>query len=666
MNHQPPTACINDTPLDIKTDLIRVNATDIRRTLAWLHGDGDTFEIRTMNSRQKPWAKTNSGYFDSIDKATAAVIAHYDEYEPAATYVTLNPTRPDIRSRADNRIELCAKNTTKDNEISSIRNLLIDADPNRPKGVPATAEERALAGTKVASVRKFLDGRGFPVPLMGMSNNGWHLVYAINLDLDCTSTSALVKRLLKILQWKFGDDHVKIDTSVHNAARLTKVYGLLHYSGDDVVPRSNQISYIDEHPERKPIGNSLVQLVDDLTAEYEASCAKKPSPKTIRMPRSVALQAKVNVQHVLDRCGIGYVTDGHKFVLDQCVFDSDHNKGEVAVFENNDGSTAYHCFHDSCQQYHWRDFVAKIGNLKSEDFYTNDVQRDAEASGQSQLNAGANLFGEDDCQEDTHDAAPFPLERLPAVVRDIVKEVSIKCNSHPAIVATTALSVLAACTQNIAVTRTEGWDGEVNLAFWAIIIAGSAAGKSRGMKPILRPLKEIEDAKNQEAARQRRLNQTLIKELKSHAAKSKAVDGFDLLKVLQETPESDEIMKRRQLDDQIDKLENPRPTSCLFGDTTPEAMLSRMRYSNERAAVIQEESRFLDVGMGFTYGKGEATTNMINMWDGSSIDSLRKGSGQIYLHHPSLTICVGMTPEKFDKYLRRSLCSPRAASHSGS
>ena len=41
-----------------------------------------------------------------------------------------------------------------------------------------------------------------------------------------------------------------------------------------------------------------------------------------------------------------------------------HNHGEVAVFENDDGSTAYHCFHDSCQQYHWRDFVTKIGDKR--------------------------------------------------------------------------------------------------------------------------------------------------------------------------------------------------------------------------------------------------------------------------------------------------------------
>lgn len=37
-----------------------------------------------------------------------------------------------------------------------------------------------------------------------------------------------------------------------------------------------------------------------------------------------------------------------------CVFDRNHK--EACIIIRTDGKICYHCFHDSCSDYHWRDF----------------------------------------------------------------------------------------------------------------------------------------------------------------------------------------------------------------------------------------------------------------------------------------------------------------------
>lgn len=51
---------------------------------------------------------------------------------------------------------------------------------------------------------------------------------------------------------------------------------------------------------------------------------------------------------------------GVKYRLDACVFDSSHVNGEAAVFQEPNGKLKFHCFHDSCADYHWEDVREKL------------------------------------------------------------------------------------------------------------------------------------------------------------------------------------------------------------------------------------------------------------------------------------------------------------------
>src|SRR5690606_17115462 len=78
---------------------------------------------------------------------------------------------------------------------------------------------------------RILKAEGWPEPLAGESGNGWHLLYPLDLPNDADS-AALVKGALAGLAARLDDAAVKVDQSVFNAARITKLYGTVATKGD--------------------------------------------------------------------------------------------------------------------------------------------------------------------------------------------------------------------------------------------------------------------------------------------------------------------------------------------------------------------------------------------------------------------------------------------------
>ena len=74
-----------------------------------------------------------------------------------------------------------------------------------------------------------------------------HLVYAI----DCVPVEdeGLIERCLKALAAEHNDESVKIDTSVHNPARIWKLYGTLSSKGDHTDDRPHRVAHIINLPE---------------------------------------------------------------------------------------------------------------------------------------------------------------------------------------------------------------------------------------------------------------------------------------------------------------------------------------------------------------------------------------------------------------------------------
>jgi len=230
------------------------NRQHIEQTLKFLFRHDETFEVCLIGpkiQKSQLWANEwaggkkaiVSGWFNDIARA-ADFIIDADKVSPAGIYCTLNPVNPALLGRANNRLKANAART-KDDEISTVRNLLIDADPKRPVDVSSTDAEKSAAFDLLRRIRADLRNSGWEEPLFADSGNGGHLIY--QLGADC---GPLVPEFLKSLAHDYSNEQVEIDTAVGNPARLTKVYGTITRKGDSTEERPHRRACILHLPER--------------------------------------------------------------------------------------------------------------------------------------------------------------------------------------------------------------------------------------------------------------------------------------------------------------------------------------------------------------------------------------------------------------------------------
>jgi len=213
----------------------------IRHTLSLLAQPGQTVELRIPGMQGK---RTDSGYFNDFDKLAAAAADYENRAE--GIYITVNPVQPALLARSSNRVKDYAKQTTSDKDVLRRRWLFIDFDPVRPAGISSSDEENAQALERATACREKLAQRGIP-SLLANSGNGAHLLIPIDWPNDEAST-ALVKEFLTMLDAKFSDEHVKVDTGMVGASHLIKLYGTMARKGDCIPERPHRRSALLEVP----------------------------------------------------------------------------------------------------------------------------------------------------------------------------------------------------------------------------------------------------------------------------------------------------------------------------------------------------------------------------------------------------------------------------------
>lgn len=178
--------------------------------LSLLHEPDAIIEIRSIDP--KP---TVSGYFRADSPRIAAELAKY----PNRTfYQSLNPVKSACYARAQHeRLVERPKETTSDNDIIGFQWILIDADPVRPSGVSASAEEKEAAHAVAGKTMKRLMATGFSEPIVADSGNGYHLLFKVHISTD---DRQVVADFLSVLDMWFSTDEAKIDTAVYNHQEL--------------------------------------------------------------------------------------------------------------------------------------------------------------------------------------------------------------------------------------------------------------------------------------------------------------------------------------------------------------------------------------------------------------------------------------------------------------
>lgn len=321
-----------------------INEQEIRRWWAVFKRESPLTEIRILGNN-----KTFSGYYTDVE----SLIRDIRAYDGFGIYATINAIKDACYSRLQhNAIVQKPKETTSDIDIDYRTTILIDLDPNRPSGVNATETEISSAHKKAQEIFKFLNNQGFEKPVVAFSGNGFHLYYRVFLT-NNPEVTELMKDFLNALSMVFSDDGdggVKVDTSVFNAGRIAKVIGTTSNKGANTADRPQRMSsFLYIPPEYKATDIAYIRKIASLLPKPE-----QPSKYNNYQPRRFDVRSFIS-EHGIEVVKEARFGHGTKFILKECPFDANHK--DAAVFDLDNGACGFSCFHASCQQYHWRDFV---------------------------------------------------------------------------------------------------------------------------------------------------------------------------------------------------------------------------------------------------------------------------------------------------------------------
>jgi len=153
-------------------------------------------------------------------------------------YMTLNS----FAAEPTNKIQR-ASSTVRDKDITKRRWVLVDVDPEREPGKSSTDEEKARAFELLEKIEVYLKENFEIHGHIADSGNGYHLLIPVEIE-ESDDTRASVKEFLDALAKKFDSKSAKVDRTVHNASRITKLYGTFAKKGDDTAERPHRASKI--------------------------------------------------------------------------------------------------------------------------------------------------------------------------------------------------------------------------------------------------------------------------------------------------------------------------------------------------------------------------------------------------------------------------------------
>ena len=232
---------------------------------------------------------------------------------------------------------------------------------------------------------------------------------------------------------------------------------------------------------------------------------------------------------------------------------------------------------------------------------------------------------------------PFPLHVFPDWIAEPVAAIADGLQVGEDLPATVALGCLATVTQGKVRVTLPGsaWTEWTNL--FLAVAAPPGAGKSPAYKPLTKPLKVLEEER-QDAAKvaQREAEGRLrILEGKAKAEEAKAVKG---------DPGAE--MRMHALRQEADELEVPKPHQDLADDATPEALADLIAANGGRLAVLSAEGQVFDAMAGQYVDRG-GKANLDVYLKGFSGDSLRQNRVKrdaVVIDECLLTICVTTQP----------------------
>lgn len=267
----------------------------IRTVLGWykrLLDPDHAVELRALeyDPDGKGYARTAIGFFDCAHWEDMVREASKLSGKAKGVYITINPVRLDLLARINNRVKVVKSSGegAADKDVVARRFLLVDVDPARLPGVSATAAEKAEARPVLEAAMDYLQGCGWPTPILADSGNGYHALYQIDLAAD---DGGLVKSCLQALALRFDTPQAKVDAGVSNPSRICKFYGTMAAKGDGTPDRPHRRSFVINIPDiLTPVPRALLEaLAAEITVAVNLFAPAKPTLPVVPEPGSTSV-----------------------------------------------------------------------------------------------------------------------------------------------------------------------------------------------------------------------------------------------------------------------------------------------------------------------------------------------------------------------------------------
>lgn len=228
---------------------------------------------------------------------------------------------------------------------------------------------------------------------------------------------------------------------------------------------------------------------------------------------------------------------------------------------------------------------------------------------------------------ETRKGDPFPLDMLPAWVREYVQMVADELQvpvDLPATLAIAALSTIAGGRLKIFIGSS--WREQANL--YLVVSMPPGSGKSPAFKLMLSPIYEIE-AQLQEDAKGRNAHLEQSRRMVEKAMK-KAED------------KNDQVEARVQLEELL-ALDHPVEPTLIADDITPEALEIMLADQGGRLAILSPEGGLFDMMTG-RYSERANLDVYLKAWAGDDIRTNRVGRSAAVVANPALTVGLTVQP----------------------
>ena len=305
------------------------NITDIKRTLLILKNHGvNKINIRCIGKSQTKNEIFSTTEADEILKYIKRLEKDFNIYTTFNCFDTVE------------------KNTVSDKDIKKIKFILLDIDPERPSGTASTDEQKEEAKKVFDNCLQYLEDNNIQYYYTFDSGNGYHAL--IPIDIECTKeNSRIIKELLYHLDSKFSSERAHVDKSVHNPARITRLYGTLNTKGIQDGSEHCRISKFlyDKADGNTNDFNSIKSIISKNKVEdidFDNTMNHKPY-LLVKNPMEWLSSHNLTVEKIKDLDG------GYLYKFDRCPMRDHHNADKGYYFIVRENNKCYFgCHHASC------------------------------------------------------------------------------------------------------------------------------------------------------------------------------------------------------------------------------------------------------------------------------------------------------------------------------